>query len=380
MSGHARRGPARAIAAFGAALCALVLLGACSAPKPEPTPLQPLTAQIAGRQVWQFRLPGVSFPLAATVRAGRVHVAGDDGTVVALDLASGRTVWRAQAGAPVSAGVGSDGRNAAVVTRGNELLVFDEGKPVWRVRLGGQVLTAPLVAGERVFVLGVDRSVTAFDVLDGRRLWTLQRPGDPLTLGQAGVLLALGDTLIAGQGPRLAAIDPLRGTVRWEVPIASPRGTNEVERLADLVGPAVRLGSVVCVRAFQSAVGCVDASRGALLWSRNTGGTEAVGADEGVLVAADASDRLSAWRRGSGQLLWTDERFLFRELSGIVAAGRAMVFGDVRGLVHFLDRQTGEPLLRLSTDGSAVVSTPVLADSTLVVTTRSGGVFAFRPE
>jgi outer membrane protein assembly factor BamB len=134
------------------------------------------------------------------------------------------------------------------------------------------------------------------------------------------------------------------------------------------------------MRAFQSAVGCVDASRGALQWSRNTGGTEAIGADENVLVAADASDRLSAWRQGSGQLLWTDEKYLFRELSGIVAAGRAVVFGDLRGLVHFLDRQTGESLLRLSTDGTAVISAPVLADSTLIVTTRSGGVFAFRPE
>ena len=362
-------------------LTALVtLLGGCARDRPQPAKLEAVSPQIAGRQVWQSRLPGVGFPLALTVRDGKVFAAGDDGTVLALDVATGRALWRAQAGAPLSAGVGSDGRHAAVVTRGNELVVFDEGQSTWRTRLGARVLTAPLVAGERVFVLGVDRSVQAFDVLDGRRLWTLQRPGDPLTLGQAGVLLPFGDTLLAGQGPRLAALDPLRGSVRWEVAVAAPRGTNEVERLADLVGPAVRQGSSVCVRAFQAAVACVDAARGALQWSRNVGGAQAVAADESVLVAADGSDRLSAWRQGTGQLVWTSEKFLFRQLSGLTAAGRAIVFGDLDGQLHFLDRQDGRPLLRLATDGSPIVTTPVLAGTTLLVATRSGGVFAFRPE
>jgi len=358
----------------------VMLLGGCASERPRPAALESVSPQIAGRQAWQFKLGGIGFPLALVVRGGKVFAAGDDGTVVALDMGTGRPLWRAQAGAPLTAGVGSDGRHAAVVTRGNELVVLDEGRPAWRTRLGTRVLTAPLVAGERVFVLGVDRSVHAFDVLDGRRLWALQRPSDPLTLGQAGVLLPFGDMLLAGQGPRLAALDPLRGGVRWEVAVAAPRGTNEVERLADLVGPAVRLGPSVCVRAFQAAVACVDAARGVLQWSRSAGGAQAVAADEGVLVAADGSDRLSAWRQGTGQLVWTSEKFLFRQLSGITAAGSAVVFGDLEGQLHFLDRQDGRPLLRLPTDGSPIVTTPVLAGTTLLVATRSGGVFAFRPE
>jgi outer membrane protein assembly factor BamB len=59
------------------------------------------------------------------------------------------------------------------------------------------------VAGNRVFVLAADRSVSAFDGQSGRRLWSQQRPGEPLVLRQSGVLLAVGDTLVAGQGGRL---------------------------------------------------------------------------------------------------------------------------------------------------------------------------------
>jgi outer membrane assembly lipoprotein YfgL len=307
-------------------------------------------------------------------------VAGDDGTVLALEAASGRELWRAQVGSPIAAGVGTDGRYAAVVTQGNEVVNLAQGRVVWRARLPGRVMTAPLVAGERVFVMGVDRAVHAFDAADGKKLWVLQRPGDALTLGQAGLVAAVRDTLVVGQGPRMTGVDPNRGTVRWEAAVANPRGTNEVERLADLVGPGAKVGNALCARAFQATVGCVDAVRGTLLWSRNASGSQAVGADDSVVVAGDAADRISAWRHSSGELIWSSEKFQFRGLGGVLVAGRTAVFGDAQGLVHFLDREDGQPLLRLPTDGSRVVGAPVLSGTTMLVATRSGGLFAFRPE
>ena len=108
------------------------------------------------------------------------------------------------------------------------------------------------------------------------------------------MLTAWQDTLLFGLGARLTALDPLKGTVRWEVPVAAPRGTNEVERLADLVGPAARVGNVYCIRAFQNGIGCVDAERVTALWSINVGGSQSLGADDDYVFAADASDRLSA--------------------------------------------------------------------------------------
>jgi len=366
------------VALCGAA--AVVLMTACSSDQPKPTPLEPLTPKIAGRQVWQAKLSGVQFPLAMASRDGNFVVAGDDGTVLALEAASGREVWRSQVSAPLAAGVGTDGRFAAVVTRANEVVVLEQGRQLWKARLPGRVLTAPLVAGERVFVMGVDRVVHAFDALDGRKLWVLQRPGDALTLGQSGVVTAFRDTLVVGQGPRMTGVDPSRGTVRWEASVANPRGTNEVERLADLIGPAVRVGQHLCARAFQATVGCVDGARGTLLWSRNASGSQAVGADDKVVVAGDGSDRLTAWRQATGELAWTSEKFQFRGLSGMLVAGRAVVFGDAQGMVHFLDRDDGHPLLRLPTDGSRVVGAPVLSGTTMLVATRSGGLFAFRPE
>ena len=359
----------------------VAVLAACSSSKPKPTPLEPLTPKIAGKLVWQARVDSVQFALGvATPRNGRFVAAGSDGGVVALEAATGREVWRAQIGEKLAAGVGSDGRWSAVVTTGNELVVLEAQRQSWRRRLPSRTITPPLVAGERVFVMTVDRVVHAFDAVDGRKLWTLQRSGDALTLGQAGVLTAVGDTLVVGQGVRLTGVDPLDGKLRWEVPMANPRGTNEVERLADLVGPPVRHGDVLCLRAFQAAVGCADARRGALLWSRQAGGLEAVGGTEAVIVGADASDRITAWKAANGDLAWTQEKLLYRGLSGMLGVGRSIIFGDSEGQVHFLDRDSGQPVLRLPTDGTAVVGAPVVVDQTILVVTRGGGLFAFRPE
>ena len=303
-----------------AALLVVVAAG-CASTKPKPQPLEALTPKIAGALAWSQRIEAIQFPLGVAGTPGVFTVAGNDGTVLALDAQTGREVWRGSAGAKLGAGVGSDGRFAAVVTRDGMLVVLDQGQVKWRKALTARVVTAPLVAGERVFVLGVDRAVQAFDAIDGRKLWALQRPGDALTLSQGGVLAAFKDTLVVGQGPRMAGIDPLRGTVRWEVPVGTPRGATEIERLADLVAPAARVGDVVCARSFQAAVGCVNAERGTALWSRNVGGTDGVAADAQFVIAADATDRLTAWKAPSGDVAWTSDKLQYRGLSSPLMTG-----------------------------------------------------------
>ncbi len=359
---------------------AVLLLAACASSKPKPQPLEPLTPKIAGRAVWNQHVDDIKFPLTVVAVRDMFVVAGGDGTVLALEAQSGRELWRGNAGAKLSAGVGSDGRFAAVVTREGELVTFEQGQVKWRKSLGVRVNTAPLVAGERVFVLGADRAVQAFDMIDGRKLWALQRAGDPLTLTQTGVLAAFKDTLVIGQGPRMTGVDPLRGAMRWEVPVGSPRGANEIERLADLVGPVARVGDTLCARSFQAAVGCVDAEKGNIVWTKNIGGTDGVAADAQFVFGADASDRITAWKTPTGELAWTSDKLQYRGLSTPLSVGKTVVFGDEDGTVHWLARETGEAQLRLPTDGGAIVAAPVVSGTTMLVVTRKGGLFAFRPE
>jgi outer membrane protein assembly factor BamB len=375
-----------------AALCAIALsagLAGCSmlpsgfgggAEKPKPAELPPNAALIAVRPAWTARVGEANLQLTVNVSGGTITAASSDGTVAAIDAATGRDIWRASAGGPIAAGVGSDGKLAAVVTRANELVALSGGKEAWRQKLPAVAYTAPFVAGARVFVLTADRAVSAFDGQTGRKLWTQQRPGEPLVLRHAGVILAVGDTLVVGLSGRMVGLDPLTGAVRWEVPLASPRGINDVERLVDRVGSVSRVGDSVCARAFQASVGCVNASRGVALWTKPANGTEGVHGDDRLVFGTEADGKVIAWKRENGERAWVSDRLQYRGLTAPLALGRSVVIGDSTGLVHMLSREDGTPLNRLTTDGSPVAAAPVLAGNTLVVVTRNGGIYGFVPE
>ena len=360
----------------------LGVLAACSSgpQKPKPAELAPNPGLLGVRLAWTAKVGAVDFAMDANVSGKTLTVANSEGVLAAFDSATGVEIWRTAAGAPIVAGVGSDGKFTAAVTRANDLLVLDGGRELWRQKLLAPSYTSPLVAGGRVFLLSADRSVTAFDASSGRKLWNQQRPGESLVLRQAGVLLAVGDTLVAGMGGRLAGLNPGNGSIRWEAAIATPRGTNDIERLVDLVGRVARDGGVVCARAFQAALGCVDTARGSLLWSKPSIGSVGVHGDDKFVFGVESDGKVIAWRRGDGDRAWVSERLLYRSLTAPLAVGRSVVVGDEGGLVHWLSREDGSILTRMATDGSALVGGPVLADGTLVVVTRNGNIFGFKPE
>ncbi|MBN9341167.1 MAG: PQQ-binding-like beta-propeller repeat protein, partial [Comamonadaceae bacterium] len=278
------------------------------------------------------------------------------------------------------AGVGSDGQRAAVVSDSNELIVVADGREVWRRPLTAQAYTAPLVAGERVFVLAADRSLAAYDAATGQRLWRQQRQGEPLVLRQPGVLMAVGDTLVAGMAGRMVGFNPDSGTVRWEAPVATPRGTNDVERLVELVAPVSRVDDSVCVRAFQAAVGCVNTARAATQWSQAANGATGIDGDGTLLFGTESNGFVQAWRRADGARAWSYDRLQYRKLTAPLLLGRSVVVGDDAGWVHLLSREDGQPLNRFATDNSGIAATPVVAANTLVVVTRNGAVYGFRPD
>ena len=365
----------------GSALLLAATLAACSGTsKPKPAELPANPALFGVRQAWSVRIPAVSFPLATDVSGDIVTVAGSDGTVVAIDARAGRESWRANVGATLAAGVGSDGSLAAVVTTNNELVAIEGGKVLWKQRLSAQAFTAPLVAGRRVFVQTADRSVSAWDGQSGRRLWLQQRTAENLVLKKSGVLTAVGDTLVSGIGGRLVGINPANGTSRWEAPIAAPRGTNDVERLVDLTGSVSRVGDVICARAYYANVGCVDTARGQLLWSKPAVGAEGVSGDESFVYGTESDGSVTAWRRADGERAWQSTRFKNRVLTGPLAVGRSLVIGESTGTLHFVSREDGALLNRVTPDGSAIGVTPVMAGNTVVVVTANGGVFGYRPE
>jgi outer membrane protein assembly factor BamB len=179
---------------------------------------------------------------------------------------------------------------------------------------------------------------------------------------------------------RLTGVDPDTGSTRWEAPVAAARGTNDVERLIDLVGGVARQGSVVCARAFQSAVGCVDATDGKLLWSKPADGATGLAGDGALVFGVEADGKVIAWNAAGGERVWLNESLRWRDLTGPLVLGRSVVVGESTGQLLLLARADGKLLERIGTDSSGLAAAPVTAANTLVAVTRSGGVYGFQPQ
>ena len=364
------------------ALFFAIFLTACgsSGGRPKPAELQPLVSMIGARQVWVSPVGRIDNAASMTVVDSRVAVVSSSGAVVVLDTITGADIWRVGTGAKLTSGIGFDGHLAAVASDRNELLAVVGGQVVWRARLAAATYSAPLVAGQRVFVLTADRTVAAYDGNSGAKLWSQTRTGEPLILRQPGALQAVGDTLVAGLGGRLVGIDPSSGNIKWEVSIAVPRGGNDIERMVDVLGPPHRLGNQVCVRAYQVKVACVDAQRGTLTWNVNSDGRTGLHGDDSLIFGVESNDKPVAWQRTNGQKVWSQDKLLNRDLTAPLALGRSVVVGDAFGFMHLLSREDGSLMARLQTDGSPVVSTPALAGETLLALTRNGNLYAWRPQ
>jgi len=360
---------------------ALLCLVACgSSPKPQPQSVGEVKPEQVAELLWKHAVSGdSSLNQALTSVQDRLALATRGGQVSVVNTRSGELVWKVAVNANLNTGVGFDGQFAAAITTGNELVVMQNGSVRWRSRLTAQSFTKPLVAGERVFVLLADRSVLAFDQTTGQRLWTQTRPVEGLVLKQSGVLLAFQNNLLVGLGGKLASLDPDNGVLRWELPMATPRGINDLERLVDLVASASRVNNSVCVRAFQAQVGCVDAARGALLWTRPAVGAQGVDGDNGTLVGTEGNGVVRAWSRTTGERLWDTERLKYRELTSPLWTSKGVVVGDDAGWIYILSGKDGR-LLNKTKAGSDGFSSPPTAvtDGVFVVLTRDGLLLAYQ--
>jgi len=359
---------------------ALVLAACSGSTKPVIPAIGEVKIEQALTSSWSLKLPAANqLNQNMQIVNQRVAVTADTGEVTLVDLAQGKPVWQFNTSTTLQTGAGFDGDGVAVVSTNNELILIQDGKQLWKKRLSAQSFTTPVVAGERVFVLLADRSVSAYDKTDGQRLWVQQRPGEPLVLKQNGVLLTFQNSMLAGLGGRFVSLNPDSGQVLWDVPIASPRGLNDLERLVDLVGTASRVDNVVCVRSFQAQIGCVNATRGVLMWNRSSVGNKGVSGDSTIIAGTESNGVVRAWNRTNGERLWDTDRLKYRDLSQPLWTAKGLLITDEGGWVYVLSSKDGSLLNRLQTPARGFAGAPTAMDNGgFVVLARNGLLLAYQ--
>ena len=138
-----------------------------------------------GREVWRQQrdeLPSWSTPVIATGAEAPVLITSSPKFIRGLDPRTGRELWRVEDGAEVKVPTPVVGEDLVVVSggapRGREFhgIRFGaaeasgdaEDRLAWTVEKGGPYTPTPIIVGERLFVLGDNAVLSAYDVDTGR--------------------------------------------------------------------------------------------------------------------------------------------------------------------------------------------------------------------
>jgi outer membrane protein assembly factor BamB len=265
-----------------------------------------------------------------------------------------------------------------VGTAQGEVIAFDySGKLLWKAQISSDILSAPQVEQDIVVVRSGDGRLFGFDAATGARKWVYQRTLPALTVRTHVGMQPYRGAIFAGfPGGRLVALSVASGGLVWEAAVALPKGTTELERVADVTSLPVTDGRQVCAAAYQGRVACFGATKGELLWARDFSSVSGMTMDTRNVYASDEKSAIVAFDRANGASLWKQDKLLGRNISAPVLAGRYLAVGDLQGYVHFLSREDGSFVARIATDGSPIIAQPIPLDDNVLVQTLKGGVYA----
>ena len=374
------------------AAVALVSLAACttvgnvydrwfgSTPKTKPAPLAAIKPTAQTRIAWRASVgPAERSVFFPAVSGNTVYAAGAAGQITGFDVQSGKVLTRVNVGQKLSGGVAASGSLVLVGTAKGEVLAYDaSGKQLWKTQLAGEVLAPPAVEAALVAVRAGDGRIYGLDAVSGKQRWVYQRSTPALSLrSYSGVVLERGAVFAGFPGGRLVGLNAQTGAVGWDSVVALPKGTTELERVADVMGLPVVDGDRVCAVAYQGRVACFDTQSGTTIWARDMSSVAGMDADHRGAYITDEKNAVIALDKTNGGSLWKQDKLFGRGVSAPLAFGRYVIVGDFEGYVHLLSREDGSFVGRVATDGSAIGATPVALDGdTVLVQTRNGGVFA----
>lgn len=281
---------------------------------------------IDGALAWS--VPLGSGAVARIARLGdRLIVPLKNGQLVAVDLANGGVRNSTRAAGPIETEVGVDeiGKRVVAASSAGELLVLDAATFAVTARfpgIPGIRLGAPLVAGDRAFVVDARGMVRGIDLATGRAVWERQLFG-AVSVPAMYVPAATPLVVVGTAGGELFAIDAKSGREAWKA-----------------MGYAPFVGA--CARG-------------------------------GEIVAAFANRRLFRFDARTGRAL--EDRTLREIPSGPpIAAGGSLLVPCIGGRIETFDatfRSLDALLL-----GSEVLA-PSATGTAIVLTTESGDLYRF---
>lgn len=247
----------------------------------------------------------------------------------------------------------------------HHLALAETPRVVWRADIGSgsdrdqRIPGQPVVGGGRLYAMDARSRVSAFDLANGNRIWSVDLTPREENAGAIGGGIAFdrGRVFAATAYGEAVALDAATGTTLWREKLTAPAR----------VPPTVD-GNLVFVVGHDNQIVALDGDSGRTVWSYTSvaEGAGIVGAgnpavEGGIVVAPFSSGDLVALREDSGRVAWTDSLIRAQRLSSVatindIAGSPVIDRGRVYAISHSgrmvaLDLRTGDRIWEQSIGG-----------------------------
>ena len=223
----------------------------------------------------------------------------------------------------------------------------ETGATEWEQELVGEVLVPPQGNGRFVVVQMANGVIQGLDFKSGEKKWTYKTTVPTLTLRGTSIPVIENQIVYSGfANGKVVALDIVTGSPLWEVNIFLPEGGTELEQVVDVDGNIVLDTNRVYAATYQGKVVSLYKKNGRPLWKNNA--SNYLGLEKGInqIYSIEDDGSVKAYNSETGELVWSQELLLGRQLSAPTVQLNYLVVGDLEGYLYWIRQTDGEVLAK----------------------------------
>jgi len=316
--------------------------------------------------------------LSPALSGDYLYAAATNGRIEKFELATGNRVWQTKlknetisSGVSVGSGLVLAGTNQGVV------YAFDvtDGSIAWEVQLSTEILASPVIGSDVVVARSGDGKVFGLSPYNGEILWTISRQLPRLTLrGESKPLVVQGVVIAGFADGTLAAVEAGTGRALWDFPISFPRGNNEIDRLADVDTTPLLVGNYVYVSSYQEVTHALNIKKQGIDWSAEVSSIHSFAYDAAHLYISDKQGVVHQLDRTTGEKLWSQDGLRLRNISAPIAVGSYVIVGDGEGDIYVINKETGDYIGRHNLGARTIVGEPLVDENNVYFIDSDGSL------
>ena len=316
--------------------------------------------------------------LSPAILGDNVYAASANGKVIKVGLSDGKRVWKKTfKKEKITAGVGVGSGLALVATDQGVVYALkqEDGTVAWQTQLSSEILASPVIDKNIVVARTGDGKVYGLSSFDGTIEWTISRRLPSLTLrGESKPLLEQGVAFVGFSDGTLSALDASNGRALWDFPISFSRGTNELEGLSDVDTTPLLVGGSIYVSSFQDVTHALDVAKQSISWTVDVSSIHSLAYDAAFLYISDRRGVVHQVDRRTGEKVWSQDGLKLYSVSAPISVGPYIAVADGRGDLYIINKSDGSFAGRHNLGAKTIIGDSIVDSDAIIYIDSSGNL------